>query len=161
MSTLLDVSDRKLSETQPHEIEAPRAPGRAIMGRPSRYSDETAAEICERIADGQSVKAICSDMHMPCRQAVHEWIASNRNGFGDMFARACEARAEHWADEIVAIADGVAGCTDNAAVNAARLQIDTRKWIASKLLPRRYGDRIGVDSIGSLTVKIIHGLGDE
>ena len=64
------------------------------MGRPSRYSDETAAEICERIADGQSVKAICSDTHMPCRQAVHEWIASNRNGFGDMFAPGRQAQSQ-------------------------------------------------------------------
>lgn len=43
------------------------------------------------------------------------------------------------------MADGVAGCSDNSVVNAARLQIDTRKWVASKLMPRRYGERVTLE----------------
>ena len=75
------------------------------MGRPSIFSDEFAAEICDRLAGGESLNAICSDDHMPTRQAVHEWIADNRAGFGDKYARAREVQADHFADEIIAIVD--------------------------------------------------------
>jgi hypothetical protein len=78
----------------------------------------------------------------------------------DPKARAREQQVEHYVDQMISIADGVANCTDSAIVHAARLAIDTRKWAASKLLPRKYGDRLGVDSTGSLTIKIVHGLGD-
>ena len=46
-----------------------------------------------------------------------------------------------------------------AVVHAARLAIDTRKWAAAKRLPKKYGDKLDVESAGNLTVKIIHGLG--
>src|SRR5689334_311816 len=93
------------------------------LGRPSSYSDELGAEICRRISIGQSVVDIGRDPEMPCRQAIHEWIASNRNAFGDMFARAREAQAEVFVDQIISISDSVAGCTDSAVVQAARLQV--------------------------------------
>jgi terminase small subunit-like protein len=128
-------------------------------GRPSGYSDEIATEICARLADGQSLKDICADPEMPCRQAVHEWIASNRHGFGDMYMRAREQQTEGFVDEIISIADSVAGCTDAAVVNAARLRIDARKWIASKLKPRVYGDKLNIQEDGNITVRVVHGLG--
>ena len=162
MSTLLDASDRKLSETQPHEIEAPRAPGRAMMGRPSRYSDETAAEICERIALGESLVSVTNDPAMPSETTVIRWLSDDRySEFRALYARARDAQVERFIDEIVDIADRVKDCIDSAVVNAARLAIDTRKWAAAKRLPRKYGDRIGVESSGNLVVKIIHGLADE
>jgi Bacteriophage Sf6, terminase small subunit-like len=161
MLTSLDARDRKLSETQPYEIEPPRGLECVRRGRPSLYTDELGAEICRRISIGQSVVEIGRDPDMPCRQAIHEWIVSNRNGFGDMFARAREAQAEVFVDQIIDIADSVAGCTDNAAVQAARLRVDARKWIAARLLPRKYGDRVGLASSGSVVVRVVQGLGDE
>lgn len=59
-----------------------------MTGRPSIYSDELAAEICERLANDESLNTICRDDHMPTRQAVHEWIADDRDGFRDKYARA-------------------------------------------------------------------------
>jgi len=41
-----------------------------------------------------------------------------------------------------------AGAIDSAAVQMRRLQIETRRWILSKLLPRKYGDRMGLDHQG-------------
>jgi hypothetical protein len=58
------------------------------MGRPGIYSDELAAEICERLASGESLAAICRDERMPSRKVVHEWIADDRDGFRDKYARA-------------------------------------------------------------------------
>jgi hypothetical protein len=117
-----------------------------MTGRPSIYSDELAAEICERLASGESLNAICRDESMPTRQAVHEWIADNRAGFGDKYARARAMQVEHYADEIIDIADAVAGETESAVVQAAKLAIDTRKWIAAKRLPKKYGDKVQVGS---------------
>ena len=116
-----------------------------MTGRPSIFSDEIAAEICERLAAGESLNAICRDEHMSSRQAVHEWIADNRAGFGDKYARAREMQVEHYVDEMIDIADAVAGSTDSAEVQAARLAIDTRKWAAAKRLPRKYGDRVDMN----------------
>src|SRR6476620_379009 len=128
-------------------------------GRPTAYSDEIADTICRRISLGESLVSVTNDPEMPCRTAVYDWI-SERHEFADKYARARQAQAEGYIDEIISISDGVAGCTDSAVVNAARLAIDTRKWVASKLLPKKYGDKIGIDSTGSLTIKIVHGLGD-
>jgi hypothetical protein len=129
-------------------------------GRPSRFSDEISVEICRRLAGGESLRSICRDEAMPHVATVLRWLPEHPE-FRDQYARAREAQAELFADELIALADSVQGCTDNATVNAARLAIDTRKWAASKLLPRKYGDKIGVESSGNLVVKIIHGLGDE
>ncbi len=116
------------------------------MGRPSIYSDELAAEICERLAAGESLNVICRDAHMPTRQAVHEWIADNRAGFGDKYARARAAQADHYADEIVEIVDTE---TDPAR---ARVRMDGRKWVASKLAPRKYGDRLETENRNTVDV---------
>jgi hypothetical protein len=113
-----------------------------MIGRPSLYTTEIADEICERLAEGESLNAICRDDHMPTRQAVHEWIADNRAGFGDKYARAKEVQLERFAEEIIDIADAVAGETESAAVQAAKLRVDSRKWVAARLMPKKYGDTV-------------------
>ena len=59
------------------------------------------------------------------------------------------------ADEIISIADSVkdAGPADSAKVNAARLRVDARKWVASKLKPKVYGDRVEAALTGAVTVE--------
>jgi hypothetical protein len=55
------------------------------------------------------------------------------------------------ADELIEIADAdctVDGKPDNALVQQARLRVDTRKWILSKMLPKRYGDRVTTEVTG-------------
>ena len=50
-------------------------------------------------------------------------------------------------------------CTDSGAVQKQRLQIDTRKWILSKLLPKKYGDLLGLDHKGDgLTLNVVTGV---
>ena len=66
----------------------------------------------------------------------------------DQYARARELQAQHYANEIVEIAD-----TDTDA-NRARVRIDARKWVACKLLPKKYGEKIDHSVEGSLTVII-------
>jgi hypothetical protein len=49
---------------------------------------------------------------------------------------------EHWADEILEISDHVLGSENPAEVQAARLAVDSRKWLLAKLHPEKYGDRV-------------------
>jgi hypothetical protein len=113
-----------------------------MTGRPSLYTAEIAAEICERMADGEGLSSICKDERMPPLRTVRRWVIEDKDGLAAKYARAKEILAEHWASEIVELSDEVAGCRDNAQVQAARLRVDARKWVASKVLPKQYGDRL-------------------
>lgn len=140
------------------------------MGRPSDYSPEIADIICERIADGVSLREICRTEAMPSKAAVFRWLAAHAD-FRDQYARAREAQADALADELLDIADDgdndwmerkgedgqSLGWRENGeAIQRSRLRVDTRKWIASKLKPKKYGDKLAVggDEEGS-PVKVV------
>ena len=108
----------------------------AEHGRPSIYTPEIAAEICERMASGESLRSICRSEDMPSEISVRRWAIENREGFSAQYAMASETRMDCLADEIVEIADDKSG--DPAR---DRLRLDTRKWLMSKIAPKRWGDR--------------------
>lgn len=132
------------------------------MARPSTYSDEIASVICERIADGMSVRAICEAEDMPSKSTVFRWLADH-SSFRDQYARAKEAQAEHLADEILDIADdgrndwmirtlrgGIEVEVENTEVlSRSRLRVDARKWLLSKMLPKKYGDKLTQEHTGA------------
>ncbi len=122
-------------------------------GRPSLYTDKLAAKICRRLAEGESLRAICADKAMPGISTVMGWLFDgNHNGFSEQYARAREAQAEIRADEIVDIADDDTNdftadkdgklVANSEHIQRSRLRVDARKWIAAKLLPKRYGDKL-------------------
>jgi hypothetical protein len=115
------------------------------MARPSIFTEERATTICDRIAKGESLKAICGDAKMPSETTVRNWLKDNAE-FVRQYACAREAQADFYADEIVTIADEA---TD---ANIARVRIDARKWKASKLAPKKYGDRLELEHSGEMTV---------
>jgi hypothetical protein len=107
-----------------------------MMGRPSDYTPEVAAEICERIVHGESLRAICRDEHMPAASTVFLWLKTHAE-FTEQYARAREWQADTLADETLAIADNAAG--DPAR---DRLRFDARRWYAGKVAPKKYGDKV-------------------
>jgi hypothetical protein len=119
---------------------------RQDTGRPSRYSVELANAICWQLTQGKSLLEICQREGMPHRDTVHNWL-NTRPEFADMYARAREIQAHVLADEALAIADDTSrdrtedGNPNWEAVQRARLRVDTRKWLASKLLPSAYADK--------------------
>lgn len=127
------------------------------MARPSSYKQETANEICERLTQGESLRAICRDDHMPDCVTVFRWLRTN-DEFRSQYARAREEQAENMAGEILAIADDSRGDTeirmdakgneyeapDHEWMARAKLRVDTRKWLMSKLAPKKYGDRVDI-----------------
>lgn len=132
-----------------------------MSGRPSSYTQEVADEICERISKGESLRSICSDEEggwLPGETTVRRWLSGDEEWnrlFRRQYAVAREAQAETIFDEILEIADDArndwmqrrgehdAGWVENGEhVQRSRIRIDARKWMAGKLAPKKYGDRI-------------------
>lgn len=112
---------------------AKQAPKR---GRPTDYEQSVADEICRRMALGESLRKICRDDGMPDESTVRLWAVSNRNNFYPQYARARASQMEAMAEDIIDIADD-----KSEDPQRARLRVDTRKWLMSKIAPKVYGDR--------------------
>jgi hypothetical protein len=100
------------------------------------FNPQIADQILERIANGESLKSITAIEAFPSRSVVYEWLATEKP-FADKYARAREDQADTYADEITAIADDPALPSDQK-----RIMVDARKWVACKLKPRKYGDKL-------------------
>lgn len=104
-----------------------------------------AEAICELIADAQFYQAIAEKVGVS-RGSLMVWLESH----ADMYARAREARADKLAEEILEIADESRFDTvvdkdgkerlDSEYVQRSKLRVDSRKWLASKMFPKKYGD---------------------
>lgn len=140
------------------------------MSRKTEFTQEMADLICDRLADGRSLRDICGDEDMPARATVFKWLGQNKI-FVDQYARAREAQADKLADEILQIADDGQNDTyldddgnkrtDQDVIGRSRLRVDARKWLASKMAPKKYGDRIETNIQGNLTVNSVRELTDD
>ena len=127
--------------------------------RPTGYTAELAEAICERLANGESLRAICRDATMPAESTVRGWARYDREGFSTQYARARDIGLDAMADELLAIADDGSNDTyktddgkvivDHDHIQRSRLRVDTRKWILSKMAPKRYGDRQHLEMAGT------------
>lgn len=104
---------------------------------PEGYGQDTADAICEMLADGKSLRAICREQGMPSTSTVCKWLGRNAD-FAEQYARARELQADALFDDCLDIADKGPTALDDAADR--RLQIDTRKWMAGKL-KGKYSDK--------------------
>ena len=120
------------------------------MARPTIYTDDLANDICAQIALGYSLRTICKEESMPCVATIFGWLKTNKE-FLDQYVKAKEEQADTLAEEIQDIADQMPmektdgnGNTsfDSAYIQWMRLRVDARKWVAAKLKPRKYGDRV-------------------
>lgn len=133
-----------------------------LMGRPTAYTQDIADEICARIMGGEGLIAICRDDHMPSRQTVHTWLSKDEHKhFLDKYEKARNEQAEFLVEEIIDIADNSIDDYKQVEVNGqvfdkantehiqrSRLRVDTRKWYASKVLPKKYGEKLDVTTDG-------------
>jgi hypothetical protein len=106
------------------------------MGRPSDYSQELADVICAQLSDGKSLRSICRQESMPSTTTIFNWLRTNEP-FLEQYARAKEESADALADDMLEIADDL-----SEEAQSRRVRVDTRKWIASKLKPKKYGDKL-------------------
>lgn len=136
-------------------------------GRPTKYTKELADTICERLAMGESMRTISKDEAMPALSSMFKWLRENKE-FSEQYARAKQESADAMAEDILDIADdgtndymeredgGVAYNGDS--VQRARLRVDTRKWLMSKMKPKKYGDKMEVDNTHRVVTPILGGL---
>jgi hypothetical protein len=128
-------------------------------GRPTDYSLELSDTICARLSEGESLRSVCRDEEMPVLTTIFRWLRTKEE-FKHQYEIAKEESADSLADEMVDIADYEAGqplmedglpvmvagkivmTIDAPSVSHAKLRIDTRKWAASKLKPKKYGEKI-------------------
>ena len=141
----------------------------------SSYTEEIADGLCERIAEGESVNSICrsSDTDTPSKSTFFKWL-TDQPTFSDKYTRAKELGAEAIAEDMFEIADdgtndwmervdregtGTGTYTLNGEhVQRSKLRVDTRKWYLSKILPKKYGDKINVE--GNLNHRDATGMSD-
>ena len=114
-----------------------------------RFSQEVFDEICVRIAEGESLRKICKDEKMPSLVTVWKWL-NNSEELVKQYTRAREEQAETLVDEMIDIADYKKDDTyfdedgkeviNQEVIARSRLRVDARKWVASKLKPKKFGD---------------------
>lgn len=116
------------------------------MGRPSLYSDEIVNRICEWISEGKSLRSFCRIEGNPGFQTVLDWLNDDdKIYFRSKYARAREIQAEVMADELLEIADDTK--PDQLKLAHDKMKIETRQWIAAKLLPKKYGNIQHIEDI--------------
>lgn len=119
------------------------------------FTQEIADIICDRLMEGESLRAICSEEKMPSKVTVCKWLGIHPL-FANQYARAREIQADSMFDEMLDIADDSRNdwmqkrgqiVPDNEAIQRSRLRIDARRWMAGKLRPKKYGDMVGREPI--------------
>lgn len=136
------------------------------MGQ-SRYTDEIAAEICERLANGEPLRAICRDERMPAWRTVYLWISQDE-AFAARIASARELGFDAIAEDALDIADdgrndwmekfdkegeSLGYLLNGEHVQRSKLRIETRLKLLAKWSPKKYGERIQQDITGKLTLE--------
>lgn len=135
------------------------------LGRPSSYTQELAAKICSELSEGKSLRTVCAAEDMPSKTTVFNWMQSIPD-FLVQYARAKEEAADALVDEMIEIADDGSNdymtitkgdheynVEDREVTSRSKLRVETRKWIASKLKPKRYGEKLDLTSLGERLVQ--------
>ena len=140
-------------------------PRKRPIGRPPLFTTELGDEICNRIADGKSLRAICDEADMPDKATIFRWLSAEQHkDFCKQYILARDIQANVLFDEIHQIADTPQKGTktvrrgegDNSTVETTeadmiehrRLQIDARKWLIGKMAPKKYGDKQQIEHAG-------------
>ena len=134
------------------------------MGRPSTFTPELAAKICEQLAAGMSLRAICREEGMPDRETVARWVVNDVDGFAAKYAQARDFGLDALAEETIEIADTPKvgtkvtskewgdEITEADMVEHRKLQVSTRQWYLAKLAPKKYGDKQQIEHSGQIDV---------
>lgn len=125
---------------------ASRAAARALQladprgnsGRAScLYTREIGAAICERIAEGESLRAICQDPEVPHLSTIYNWLKAFPE-FDDMYVEARQRQAQTLMDEVRDL--GLS--TTPATAWSDRLHFDTLRWLTARLAPTKFCEKV-------------------
>lgn len=113
------------------------------MSRQTLYTPELADAICERLIEGDSLRSICLDESMPNRSTVLRWLDADE-AFATKYAHARDLQGDLMDDYVL---DTAQACTNETAL-ADRVKIAAFQWRASKLKPKKYGDKVEQTHVG-------------
>jgi transcriptional regulator with XRE-family HTH domain len=125
------------------------------VGRPNGTgklrTPEHADYICEQLELGRTLRQIAQDLGFTQSQ-ISQWGCGigdqpRDDSFINRYARSLSARWEAMAEQVIEIAEEIPpvdaiGHVDTGWVQNQRLRIDTKKWLLSKALPKKYGERV-------------------
>ena len=100
------------------------------------YSPATATLILERIADGQSLRKVCTGEGLPSRETFHRWLRDDE-ALRAQYGQACQDRADSLNEELLDISND-----ETKDWQHRRLQIATRQWMMAKVAPKKYGEKV-------------------
>ncbi len=128
------------------------------LARNLPFDQRLADKICEEIAKSPyGLRRIMREQPgLPTVSTIMLWLNDEANqSFREQYARATDLRAELLFDQCIDIADESENdkprVSDHEDVHAteqvarSKLRVDTRKWMAGKLMPKKYGDRQFMD----------------
>lgn len=146
---LQEAASAKQISSDPENTACPQHPVRTTSvqtikpGRKSSYTPELGNLICLEIAGGKSLRKVCAMEGMPNMTTVLRWLGDDeKEYFHKQYARACEVRGIALAEEALEIID--APVKDALALAHNKAKADQRKWYASKLAPKRFGEKLAV-----------------
>lgn len=120
------------------------------MARPTDYNQQLAQEICERLVNGESLRAIARDPAMPDKVTLLRWLTKH-DEFRTQYVHARDLQAEGDFDEI----EELAATATPESVQVVKLQVDTRKWVLARKAPKKYGDRVMHAGDGESPLQVI------
>lgn len=133
------------------------------MARPTDYTKELADEICTQISEGKSVRNIVKNENMPSSSTIYRWLLDeDKKEFWEQYEKARNIQAELMFEELLEIADdgtndtyerensdgGTYEVTNTDVISRSRLRVDTRKWYLSKVLPKKFGEKLDMTTNG-------------
>jgi hypothetical protein len=127
------------------------------MGRPPyKWTEEVEEEILGGIISGKSIRQVVMEggESFPSADTIYRHIAADED-FCVKYTRAREMQQDTYAEEIIAIADGVHPMFVGKEADEKRLAIETRKWTMGKLRPKKYNDKIVTEITGANGVPLI------
>lgn len=110
--------------------------------KPEIDKDAIIATLCEKIAEGKSLRSFCAESGHKIGTLLG-WIAANAE-YAEQYARARDAQGDAFAEDIHDLIDSVKPET----ASADRIKIDALKWLASKRAPKRYGEKVQQEITG-------------
>lgn len=113
------------------------------MGRPSKATPALKDEIARRMIEGESLREICADKHVPDRVTIFRWLETDED-FAAKYARAREMQGD-FMDELIY---EVGRNTTPETATADRVKLLAFQWRAAKLRPKVYGDKLDLTSGG-------------
>lgn len=122
---------------------------------------ENAERICELLAEGYTLRQVAREIGISSASSITDWVRED-DSFAARYTRAMDVRWDRMAEELVEIADDgsndwlqreekageIATVPDHEHVNRSRLRVDARKWLLSKMAPKKYGERVVQEHTG-------------